>query len=158
MKKALITLIIVVSVGFMTGFFVGRLTNRTNTEVRTYIQQDALTEWQLMELAIYKTESEFNPLAIGKTEDWGLAQITPVYIKEVNRILGEDIFIHEDAFNPEKTHQMLNIVQNHHNPAHDIDKAISSHNPTASSAYSVKVRKNMELLRSYEEYRKIVRR
>lgn len=158
MKKALIVLAVAIATGFVIGLFVGRLTNRTNTEVRTYIQQDALTEWQLMELAIYKTESEFNPLAIGKTEDWGLAQITPVYIKEVNRILGEDMFIHEDAFNPEKTHQMLNIVQNHHNPAHDIDKAISSHNPTASSAYSVKVRKNMELLRSYEEYRKIVRR
>lgn len=116
-----------------------------------------LSEWQIMELAIYKTESEFNPLAVGKTEDWGIAQITPIYVKEVNRILGEDRYIHEDAFNPEKSMEMFTIMQNHHNPENDIDRAIASHNPTASSAYSVKVRKNMEFIRQYEELRKLAR-
>jgi hypothetical protein len=80
-------------------------------------------------------------------------QSTPIYVKEVNRLLGEEKYSHEDAFNPEKSMEMFTIMQNHHNPENDIDRAIASHNPTASSAYSVKVRKNMEWVRNYEEIR-----
>lgn len=119
--------------------------------------EDTLSEWEIMKLAIVKTESEFNPLAVGKSGDWGLLQITPIYVKEVNRILGEEKYSHEDAFNPEKSMEMFTIMQNHHNPENDIDRAIASHNPTASSAYSVKVRKNMEFIRKYEELRKLAR-
>lgn len=115
--------------------------------------ENTLSEWEIMKLAIVKTESEFNPLAVGKSEDWGIFQITPIYVKEVNRILGEEKYSHEDAFNPEKSMAMFTIMQNHHNPENDIDRAIASHNPTASSAYSVKVRKNMEWVRNYEEIR-----
>lgn len=115
--------------------------------------ENTLSEWEIMKLAIIKTESEFNPLAVGKSEDWGIFQITPIYVKEVNRILGEEKYSHEDAFNPEKSMEMFTIMQNHHNPENDIDRAIASHNPTASSAYSVKVRKNMEWVRNYEEIR-----
>lgn len=154
MKKILIAVSIAIS-GFAIGYFV----KPVNTEViiEKIQEPSSLSEWQIMELAIYKTESEFNPLAVGKTNDWGIAQITPIYVKEVNRILGEDRYIHEDAFNPQKSHEMLNIMQNYHNPSNDIDKAIASHNPTASSAYSVKVRKAMESIRQYEELRNLVK-
>lgn len=113
MKKTLIAVSIAIS-GFAIGYFV----KPVNTEVIIEKVQEpsSLSEWQIMELAIYKTESDFNPLAVGKTDDWGIAQITPIYVKEVNRILGEDRYIHEDAFNPTKTHEMLTIMQNYHNP------------------------------------------
>lgn len=91
MKKSLIVLAVAIATGFVIGLFVGRLTNRTNTEVRTYIQQDALTEWQIMELAIYKTESEWD-LAVGKGDDWGCGQLTQIYIDEVSGVISQIFF------------------------------------------------------------------
>lgn len=125
--------------------------------VNNNVTSSELTEWEIMQLAIIKTESEYNSLAVGKSEDFGIFQITPIYVKEVNRILGEDKYTHEDAFNPEKSMEMFEIMQSKHNPLKDIDRAIVGHNPTASSAYSVKVRKNMDIIRQYEELRKIVK-
>lgn len=116
-----------------------------------------LDEWEVLKLAIIKTESEFNPLAVGKTNDFGIFQITPIYVKEVNRILGEERYIHEDAFIPMKSIEMFNIMQGKHNPHKDIERAISLHNPTATSAYSVKVRKNMAEIERYETLRKSVK-
>lgn len=124
--------------------------------VNNEVKENTLSEWQLMQLAIMKTESEFDPLAVGKSEDWGILQITPIYVKEVNRILGEDRFSHEDAFNVEKSMEMFEITQNYHNPAHDVDRAIASHNPTATSAYLVKVRRNMDCIKKYEQLRMLV--
>lgn len=145
-------------VAFVVGLSVGAwLTKNPNVVINNNVTESELTEWQVMKLAIIKTESEFNPLAVGKSDDWGIMQITNIYVKEVNRILGEEKYSHEDAFNPEKSMAMFTIMQNHHNPENDVDKAIASHNPTASSAYSVKVRKNMEFVRQYEELRKLVR-
>lgn len=145
-------------VAFVVGLSVGaRLTKNPKVVINNNVAECTLTDWQVMKLAIVKTESEFNPLAVGKSEDWGIFQITPIYVKEVNRILGEEKYSHEDAFNPEKSMEMFTIMQNHHNPENDVDKAIASHNPTASSAYSVKVRKNMEFIRHYEELRKLAR-
>lgn len=139
----------------VASFFVGRAT-KGETITNNYYE-NTLTDWEVMELAIYKTESEFNTLAVGKSEDWGLAQITPIYIKEANRILGEERYIHQDAFCPIKTHELFTITQNYHNPTHDIERAIVLHNPTATSAYAIKVKKNMEWVRNYETIRRAVR-
>ena len=139
---------------FVIGLALGTRIDKNPKEIiNNSTIENTLSEWEIMKLAIVKTESEFNPLAVGKSGDWGLLQITPIYVKEVNRILGEEKYSHEDAFNPEKSMAMFTIMQNHHNPENDIDRAIASHNPTASSAYSVKVRKNMEWVRNYEEIR-----
>ena len=143
---------------FVIGLALGtRIDENPKVIINNPTIESTLSEWEIMKLAIIKKESEFNPLAVGKTEAWGLFQITPIYVKEVNRILGEEKYSHEDAFNPEKSMEMFSIMQNHHNPEKDIDRAIESHNPTASSAYSVKVRKNMEWVKNYEELRQIVR-
>ena len=138
---------------FVIGLALGTRIDKNPKVINNSTIENTLSEWEIMKLAIVKTESEFNPLAVGKSEDWGIFQITPIYVKEVNRILGEEKYSHEDAFNPEKSMAMFTIMQNHHNPENDIDRAIASHNPTASSAYSVKVRKNMEWVRNYEEIR-----
>lgn len=138
---------------FVIGLALGTRIDKNPKVINNSTIENTLSEWEIMKLAIIKTESEFNPLAVGKSEDWGIFQITPIYVKEVNRILGEEKYSHEDAFNPEKSMAMFTIMQNHHNPENDIDRAIASHNPTASSAYSVKVRKNMEWVRNYEEIR-----
>lgn len=119
-------------------------------------EKQPLNEWELMQLAIIQTESSFDSLAVGKRGDWGIIQITPIYVKEVNRILGEERFIHEDAFNPQKSLEMFSIMQSYYNPLNDIDLAIANHNPRATLAYSNRVKSNMEQIRVYESYRKLI--
>lgn len=144
-------------VGFLLGLWCeSKAIEKEEPQIISELVDRPLTEWQIMTLALIKTESSFNTLAVGNGGDWGVLQITPIYVKEVNRILGEEGFIHEDAFNPEKSIEMFNIMQSRHNPNNDIDRAITSHNPTATSAYLIKVRKNMEEIRKYEELRRMV--
>lgn len=152
---------LVLIVGFMLGFCIGfeyyRIKIAEKEQTITIETSSELDEWEVLKLAIIKTESEFNPLAVGKTNDFGIFQITPIYVKEVNRILGEERYTHEDAFSPMKSIEMFNIMQGKHNPHKDIERAISLHNPTATSAYSVKVRKNMAEIERYETLRKSVK-
>lgn len=157
MKKEL-SILLLVLVTAVAGFFCGKnVSPNASVVVNTNVTSNELTEWEVMKMAIIKTESEFDPLAVGKSNDWGIFQITPIYVKEVNRIIGEEKYCHEDAFNPEKSMTMFNVMQSRHNPESDVDKAIASHNPTATSAYSVKVRRNMEFIRQYESLRKLVK-
>ena len=119
------------------------------------MKKDTLSDYQILQLALIYTESEGNPLAVGKSGDWGLLQITPIYVKEVNRILGEEKYSHEDAFNPEKALEMFSVAQDYHNPNHDIDAAIRLHNK--APWYGPKVLKNVQRIKAYEEYRKLVK-
>lgn len=119
-------------------------------------QIDTLTEWSLLKLAIIQTESQFNSRAIGTKQDRGLFQITPIYIKEVNRLLGEEKYSPEDAFNPDKSLEMFEIYQRFKNPTKDIDLAIKLHNPGAGKWYSKKVKANLEYLKMYEYIREKV--
>lgn len=121
------------------------------------LREKALTEWQLLQLAIAKTESEYDTGAVGKTEDWGLFQLTPIYVEDVNRILGTDKYQHEDAFNPDCSADMFRVFQCHYNPELNREKAIRLHNPGGySSGYATKVEKNLEYVRRYEAARAVI--
>jgi len=113
----------------------------------------ALSEWEVLELALILTESKGNPDAVGKTNDRGALQITPVFVAEANRISGRG-YTHDDAFSVEKSLEMFSVVQSHHNPDSSIDRAISLHNKGA--AYSARVKRNMEIVRRMEAARKAV--
>ena len=58
----------------------------------------------------------------------GILQITPIYVEEVNRLLGEDRYSLEDRFDSIKSLEMFMVIQNYYNPGHDIEKAIQLHN------------------------------
>lgn len=116
-----------------------------------------LTDWEVLTLAIAKTESDFNPLARGNSNDLGVFQITPVFVREVNRILGDTVYLHEDAFDVKKSVEMMAIVQDKHNPEHDITRAITKHNPRGDAiGYTRKVLDNMAWVRRYEEVRSLI--
>lgn len=67
----------------------------------------------LMALAI--VESANNPLAIGDDgKSWGLYQIRPEYVADVNRILGSKQYRHRDAFNPAAAGRMVEIYIGHY--------------------------------------------
>lgn len=145
--------LIVLALGFCIGWLT--LPETETTRVEEVMVPDYLSEWDMMQLAIIKTESEFDELAVGKSGDLGLYQITEVYVEEVNRILGEPIYAHTDAFDPWRAIQMFGIYQNYYNPDRDIYRAINLHNPNGDSiGYSVKVLRNLERIRKYEEVRR----
>lgn len=116
------------------------------------IVREPLSGWDILTLAIIKTESEFDSTAVGKDGfDRGILQIRPIYVAEVNRILGIDRYCHDDAFPVQKSLEMFSIIQEHYNPQHDIERAIELHNPTAGLSYSEKVMRNFrELVKQSE--------
>ena len=66
-------------------------------------------------LAIAIVESSGNPLAIGDDGlSWGLYQIRPAYVRDVNRILGSAEYTHRDAFNPQYAKRMVEVYLNHY--------------------------------------------
>ena len=115
-----------------------------------------LSEWETTQLALILTESQMDSLAVGKSNDLGILQITPIFVDEVNRLVGKEQFSHQDALSPEKSLQMLAIYQEHKNPTHDTDKAIQLHNPKGGYAYARKVKKNIARVKTYEYYRDLV--
>ena len=125
-------------------------------EVPVYVESE-LTDWQMMQMAIIKTESGFDEFAEGTSNDRGIFQITPIYVKEVNRLQNETIYTHDDAFNIDRSFQMFNIVQRHHNADSTLQQAILKHNSNGKSiGYDKKVLKNYEFIKNYEKVRKYV--
>lgn len=115
---------------------------------------DHLTEWQQMQLAIAYTESRFNPQAVGKAHDSGVLQLTPIYIREVNRVAGTSYEL-ADAFDIEKAAEIFSRMQDHYNPEHDLEKAIRLHN--SSPYYRREVLKNLEFIKQMEAVREAVK-
>ena len=111
---------------------------------------DELSEWNKLIMAIAFTESRFRPDAIGTDHDFGVLQITPIYVSEVNRVSGSN-FSHEDAFSVDKSLEMFALMQEARNPQKDRDLAIWLHNK--SDAYRRTVLENLELIRRYEAVR-----
>ena len=112
--------------------------------------KDELTEWNKLIMAIAFTESRFRSDAVGTDQDFGVLQITPIYVSEVNRISGEN-FSHEDAFSVDKSLEMFAIMQEARNPQKDRDLAIWLHNK--SDAYRRTVLENLDMVRRYEAVR-----
>ena len=139
---------------FAIGFLLGAKAPKADSP-KEY-SAPALSEWETTQLALILTESQMDSLAVGKDNDLGILQITPIFVDEVNRLVGKDIFTHQDALSPEKSLQMLAIYQEHKNPSHDTDKAIQLHNPKGGYAYARKVKKNIARVKTYEYYRNLV--
>lgn len=107
------------------------------------IEETALEEepppWEHLIQALIIVESEGNPNAIGKTNDVGILQITPIYVEEVNRIIDTPKYNLEMRKSVEYSLEMFEIYQAHHNPDKDIIRAIKLHNPGAGRWYTDKV-------------------
>jgi len=109
-----------------------------------------LTDFELIELAIIWQESKENPNpkhSDGKSE--GILQITPIYVKEANRILGKSKYTLYDRKNPLKSHEMFLVVQNYHNPEKDVKKAVKLHNK--AGWYFEEVMDRYNCLKLYQE-------
>ena len=106
---------------------------------KEYASQPIKNQWDLFVLALIEVESENDPFAVGSCNDVGILQITPIYVKDVNRILGEDRYSLDHRTDIAKSLEMFEIMQSHYNPERDIERAIKLHNPKAGSEYRNKV-------------------
>ena len=117
--------------------------NTKETPAPTVIEEMALEEepppWDYLIQALIIVESEGNPNAIGKTNDVGILQITPIYVEEVNRIIDTPKYTLDMRTNVEHSLEMFEIYQAHHNPERDIVRAIKLHNPRAGQWYADRV-------------------
>ena len=116
-----IALLIVISGGIITS-----VKEHNQTPDTVYIQKK-YSDWELLKVAIIWTESKGQSEAVNN-KAYGIYQITPIYIKECNRILGNSIYTHTDAFNDSLANEMYELLQSHHNNSKDVKRAIRLHN------------------------------
>lgn len=117
--------------------------NGAQNHFKEYASQPIKNQWDLFVLALIEVESENDPFAVGSYNDVGILQITPIYVKDVNRILGEDRYSLDHRTDIAKSLEMFEIMQVHYNPERDIERAIKLHNPKAGSEYREKILNRM---------------
>ena len=100
---------------------------------------DKNDNWNVLIESIMKIESEFNPNVISANGQCvGILQITPIVIKDCNRILKDSNsnvrYTLKDRLNKNKSIEIFNIIQEYYNPSKNIEKAIRLWN--GGSSYS----------------------
>lgn len=96
-------------------------------------QTNETYDWAKVMNAIIQVESSGNPKAYNPNGDCvGVLQITKILVRETNNILKEKNiqkkYTYEDRWDAEKSKEMFIIIQEHHNPEHNIEKAIKCWN------------------------------
>ena len=99
------------------------------------------SEWDIFIEALIRVESEGKADAVGKTNDVGILQITPIYVKDVNRILGEERYTLAERTDIEKSLEMYAINDPSVKP---------SYSSTPCSSISVE-----EFLEDFSHYTKV---
>lgn len=78
-----------------------------------------------MALAFVKQESNFDHTAVSPCGRWvGCLQLSEIMVREANRIVGFDCFNYNDRYDRQGSYAIFKIVQQHHNPNLEIDRAI----------------------------------
>ena len=97
------------------------------------------TEWDKLIEALIHVESSGDSLIVNSIGATGWLQIMPIYVKDVNRIIGRDEYTMNCALSGKRSIEMFNIYQDHYNPTRDIYRAIKLHNPRAGEWYKQRV-------------------
>lgn len=66
----------------------------------------------------------------------GCLQISPIMVREANRILGEELYSYDDRLDAGCSYGIFKVVMEHHNPELDIDKACKIWNKRHKKTYS----------------------
>ena len=102
-------------------------------------ESSAPFDWTPVMEAISQVESGGNPRAVSGNSV-GVMQITPICVKECNKILkklGRDLrYTMNDRYDVKKSKEMFLLIQSYHNKTNNVEKAIRSWN--GGPRYSVK--------------------
>lgn len=110
-----------------------------------------LTEWDMFTMALMQVESEYDSLAVSSVGAKGYFQITPIYIKEVNRIHNTN-YTMDDVTDFESAYRIFDLMQQAHNKDYDMDKALTLHNGD-HDWYKRRVMNAYQRIKKYEEVR-----
>ena len=120
--------------------------------VQDYVHKsDTLSDWDVFTLALIKVESEYNNDAVSSAGAKGYFQMTPIYVKEVNRIHKTD-FTFDQVTDFDNAYEIFDLMQKAHNPDYDMDRALELHNGK-HDWYNKRVYQEMENIRIYEDMR-----
>lgn len=109
-------------------------------------------DWDTFTEALIWVESKGDERAVGKKDDIGILQITPILLRDCNRIVGYEKYYLNDRYDRDKSIEMFNIIQDHYNPQKDFHWALKLWNSGAPLSYHRKVMdKYNEIKRSYNE-------
>jgi len=111
-------------------------------------------------LAIEAVESGGNPSLIGADGERGLYQIRPIFVDDINRILGESRFSYEDRLSKSRSEKMMLIYWQHYATERRLGRSSTfsdlarifnggpdGHKKKATKKYWLKVKKEMEILK-----------
>lgn len=96
-------------------------------------------DWDCFISAIVSVESNGKWDAKGKNNDVGVLQITPILVRDCNRILGREKYTLADRLDSLKSVEMFNVMQKHYNPQRDYHWALKLWNSGAPLSYHRKV-------------------
>ena len=161
MKKVIF--IIILAISFVANIFGTAYIIRNERSVKVEesiteteeIVKDTLSQWDLFTLALMKVESEYNNDAVSSVGAKGYFQMTPIYVKEVNRVHKTN-FTFDQVTDFEKAYEIFDLMQKAHNPNYDMEKALDLHNGK-HVWYHKRVYKAMDQIRIYEEMRSKVK-
>lgn len=113
--------------------------HQTNVDVPLPEQFEPFNDWNVFMESIAMIESTNDTLVVNE-KAVGYLQITPIYVREVNRILamsGSDKrYTLEDRTSKRKSIEMFHIHQNYHNPDKDKIKCLRQHRGKYSESYN----------------------
>ena len=118
-------------------------------------QADTLSEWDIFTLALMKVESEYNNNAVSSVGAKGYFQMTPIYVKEVNRVHKTN-FTFDQVTDFDTAYEIFDLMQQAHNPDYNMDKALELHNGK-HTWYNRRVYNEMKNIQQYEEMRNKVK-
>ena len=119
------------------------------------LEANSLSEWDMFTLALMKVESNYEPTAESSVGAKGYFQITPIYVAEVNRVHKTN-YVYEEVVNSfEQSYEVFTLMQEAHNEAYNMDKALILHNGD-HKWYRKRVYKEMDAIMKYEEMRQMV--
>jgi hypothetical protein len=112
---------------------------------------ESLSDWDIFTLALMKVESEYNNNAVSSVGAKGYFQMTPIYVKEVNRVHHTD-YTFSQVTDFDKAYEIFDLMQKAHNPDYDMKKALELHNGK-HEWYNRRVFKAMDQIKLYEDMR-----
>jgi hypothetical protein len=119
-------------------------------------QSDSLSKWDMFTLALMKVESNYEPAAVSSVGAKGYFQITPIYVKEVNRVHKTNYKYDEVVKSFELSYEVFTLMQEAHNQEYNMDEALRLHNGDYVW-YRRRVYKEMNAIEKYEQMRKMVK-
>ena len=74
---------------------------------------ESLSDWDIFTLALMKVESEYNNNAVSSVGAKGYFQMTPIYVKEVNRV-HKTHFTFDQVTDFDKAYEIFDLMQKAH--------------------------------------------